>query len=78
MPNILIRDLQKSTIKALKSRAAENGRSLQSEVKDILERSAHELSLADLRRRADEISKRFQGRTFVDSVDLIREDRDRR
>jgi plasmid stability protein len=78
MPDILVRDLAKSTIKQLKTRAADNGRSLQSEVRDILERAARELSLKELRRRADDISKQFAGRRFTDSADLIRDDRDSR
>ena len=77
MTNILIRDIGKATLKRLKARAAENGRSLQTEVKDILERSAQEMSFKELRRRADEFSRRFEGRHFTDSVELIREDRER-
>ena len=77
MPSILIRDLDKATIKKLKARAADNGRSLQTEVKDLLERSAQEMTFKELRRRADEFSKRFEGRRFTDSVELIREDRER-
>src|SRR5438128_11740470 len=49
----------------LKNRAAENGRSLQTELKAILDRSAQEMSFKELRRRADEFSKRFEGRKFT-------------
>ncbi len=77
MRSILIRDLDEVTIQRLKARAAGNGRSLQTEVKDILERSAQERTNAELYRRAVNSSKRFEGRRFADSVDLIREDRER-
>jgi plasmid stability protein len=77
MPDILVRDLDKHTIKRLKARAAENGRSLQTEVKDILERSARQMTNRELYKRAVRYSKRFEGRHLTDSVDLVREDRER-
>ena len=77
MADILIRNLTQNTVNKLKARAAENGRSLQSEAKAILERSAAELSFAKLRRNADALSRRFADRQFSDSVDLLREDRQR-
>jgi antitoxin FitA len=77
MPDILIRGLNKTIINKLKVRAARSGRSLQAEVKEILDRSAGEMTHQELRRRADEVSKRFEGRRLSDSTDLIREDRDR-
>jgi len=40
MPNILIRDLTPETIEKLKARARRNGRSMQSELKTILEQAA--------------------------------------
>ena len=76
MPNILIRDLDEQTIRQLKKRAADNGRSLQSEVKEIIERSAREKTFEQLRREADRLAK-AGGRQKTDSVDLIREDRQR-
>ena len=77
MPDILIRGLNKAVINKLKVRAARSGRSLQAEVKEILDRSAAEMTYTELRRRAEEVSNRFEGRRLSDSVDLIREDRDR-
>ena len=77
MPNILIRDLDTKTIKRLKSRAAAGGRSLQAEVKSILESSATEMTLDEIRRESEQISKKFEGRWTLNSVDLIREDRNR-
>ena len=77
LPDILIRDLEKSTVKQLKARAVENGRSLQAELKDILDRSAQEMTHKELYKRTVEFSKRFEGRKFTDSVELLREDRQR-
>ena len=77
MPDILIRGLTLKTIRRLKARAAANGRSLQKEAKAILENGAAEKTLDELREEAKEFSKRFQGRHFTNSVELIREDRNR-
>ena len=76
MPSILIRDLDKETIKQLKRRAAANGRSLQAEAKEIIERSARQKTFEQLRREADLLAK-AGGPQKTDSVDLIREDRNR-
>ena len=77
MPDILIRGLTLKTIRRLKARAAASGRSLQKEAKAILERGAMEKTFDELREEAKEFSKRFEGRHFTDSVELIREDRKR-
>ena len=77
MPSILIRGINVKTVRRLKARAAASGRSLQAEVKAILERSATEKTFDELRREAEEFSKKFEGRRLTDSVELIREDRNR-
>ena len=77
MPSILIRGLTVKTIWRLKARAAASGRSLQTEVKAILENSATEKTFGELRREAEEFSKKFEGRWLADSTELIREDRNR-
>jgi plasmid stability protein len=76
MPSILIRDLSKDTIKQLKRRAIANGRSLQAEAKEIIERSARQKTFEQLRREADMLAK-TSGPQKTNSVDLIREDRSR-
>ena len=79
MPQILVRDLDKETVERLKKRAREDGRSLQSEVKHILDQAAHEptVDMETARALVDNIRKKFKGRKFPDSVKLIREDRGR-
>ena len=78
MPDVLVRDVPKKTVEALKRRAKRRNRSLQQEVKTILERSA-EGDLAErlepLRRLRDRIRERRPDQS--DSALMIREERDR-
>ncbi|MFY9823949.1 MAG: TraY domain-containing protein [Thermoanaerobaculia bacterium] len=76
MAQILVRDLSPDIVARLKNRAERNGRSLQGEVKAILE-SAAKLSMSDAREVAAQIRQSFQGRMTSDSADLLREDRER-
>jgi plasmid stability protein len=76
MPHILVRDLGEGTIKRLKVRARQHGRSLQREVKVILEQ-ATTLSFKEAREVAEEWRRRLRGRKFTDSARLIRADRSR-
>lgn len=75
MPDILVRGLQPSTIERLKERAKENGRSLQSEARLALENAAGK-TLDEVLKAAGDWRRRH-GRSFEDSAELIRKDRDR-
>ena len=79
MAQILVRNLAPETVEKLKENAKRNGRSLQAEAKMILERETPlpKLDHEEALRLCDEIRSRFEGRKFTDSVELIREDRDR-
>lgn len=77
MPDILIRGVDAQCVKKLKARAKQNGRSLQSEAKLTLEKSVRKLSRDELQVLFEHWDKEFAGRTFSNSADLIREDRDR-
>ncbi|MCK4911614.1 MAG: Arc family DNA-binding protein [Thermodesulfovibrionales bacterium] len=79
MAQILVRDLDKGVVESLKRRAKEDGRSLQSEVKFILEQAAHEpkVDIVTARKICEEFRRRFKGRRFPDTVELIHEDRAR-
>ena len=79
MAQILVRNLEEAFVKKLKKRASRNGRSLQAEAKIILmERVNEEQWDADIAlQKLDAFKKRFRGRKFVNSADLVREDRDR-
>jgi hypothetical protein len=76
MAQILVRDLDPEVIGRLKARARRHGRSLQGEIKAILEAAAP-LSISDARNLAEGWQKRLQGKISGDSSDLIREDRER-
>ena len=76
MAQILVRDLDDKIVDRLKSRAAEHRRSLQAEVKLILEEAAL-LDRAKARWVASEIRSQLKGRRMMDSAELIRQSRDR-
>ena len=77
MADILLRDLDPQVVKRLKEKAKSNRRSLQGEVKAVLEQAAAQLSMDEARAMAESVRERFKGRQFSDSTALIREDRDR-
>lgn len=76
MSNILVRDLDPKTTKRLKERARRHGRSLQAEVKSVLEQAAGK-TLKEVLAEAARMRRRFKSRPMTDSCDLIREDRER-
>jgi plasmid stability protein len=78
MGAILVRGLDQRTVERLKERARLNGRSLQQEVKALLERAAETLTMREARRVSDQWRRRLGGRPMSDSVRWIREDRDSR
>jgi plasmid stability protein len=69
MPNILVRDLSPETIKQLKARANRSGRSMQSELKNILEGAAKMESL-DTALLSARVRRMLSDRQHTDSVDL--------
>jgi plasmid stability protein len=73
---LLIRDLDPETVNRLKERALRHRRSLQGEIRLILEKEAA-AGARDAWELADRIRASFGGRRFADSATLIREDRDR-
>ena len=76
MPDILIRGLEPETIRQLKLRAKRHGRSLQSEVKLLVEQASG-TGAEEIAAMFDRWERRFAGRKFSSSVRLIREDRSR-
>ena len=75
VPDVLIRSLDSQTLNRLKRRAKQHGRSLQGELRTILENAAG-LSVAEALETAGGWRKKL-GRRFEDSAELIREDRER-
>ncbi len=77
MAQVLVRQLDSQVVARLKKRAKEHGRSLQSEVKTILEDAVPDYEAAWKRIERFRKYLKKSGRTFSDSADLLREDRDR-
>ena len=76
MSSILVRDLDFEILTRLKKRAQSGGRSLQSEVKEILE-EASKVDYDHARQVASHIRSQRKGKLYSDSTELVREDRDR-
>ncbi len=76
MAQVLVRSVPDEVVERLKQRAARNARSLEAELRCVLENAAR-LDRAEFRRRAGEIRSQLKGRYHSDSTALIREDRDR-
>lgn len=78
MPQLLIRNLEDETVERLKTRAKVNHRSLQAEVQLILEQAA-KIQPNDFWKDAEQMRSRLTAtdKTFSDSSELLREDRDR-
>lgn len=81
MGQVLIRKLDDGVIQAYKRAAQQSGRSLEAELRDVIERGRPRPSLSGEALIA--LSKRLHALTppsaaAIDSTDLIREDRDAR
>jgi plasmid stability protein len=78
MANVLIRNVSDEVLDKLKALAKDHNRSLQQELKEILEGFVV-FSPADLTIKASEIRKKLEKkkRKFIDSTDLLRKDRGR-
>ena len=76
MAQILVRGLAEDVVARLKLRAQAHGRSVEGEVRSILE-SASGFSMEQAREVAAKWQERFSGRKFTESCDLLAEDRNR-
>ena len=74
MGQVLVRNLPTEVVRKLKMRARQHRRSLQEELKDILEQAAQQ-NAKDVQAKVHQVRKLFAGRKFSDSSDLIRQDR---
>lgn len=81
MNQVVIKDLDPAIVEKLKIRAQLQGRTLEAELKVILEAAAEGVDRAAIKAAAWERIERsrakYAGRTFSDSVELLREDRQR-
>lgn len=76
MVEILVRDLDPEIVTRLKARARLHGRSLQKEIKLILEESAP-VSIQQTAMLSEVWQAKLAGRKFSDSAKQLREDRNR-
>ena len=78
MPNVLIRNIDDETLKRLKDRAKENNRSLQEELKELVESYAKP-DIDETRNRVNDILEKYKasGTSFPDSGEEISKDRER-
>jgi plasmid stability protein len=78
MANVLIRDIPDEIVNDLKRMAKLHNRPLQQELREILVRTASQPCL-DIARQATEIRLKLtaKNQSFTDSVELLREDRNR-
>ena len=74
MAEVLVRDLRADVVARLKARAKRQGRSLQVELKEILEKASRQ-DAVNARSLAARIRRQLAGRAHSDSVDLLAEDR---
>ena len=78
MAQLLVRDLDPAVVARLKEKARQNRRSLQGEVKAILEDAAAHATREEALTMIDKWQRKWGDRVFSDSTRMIREDRDRR
>ncbi len=76
MAQVLVRNVPEDVVERLKDRASRKGRSLEAELRSVLEAAAR-LDRGEFRERAGVIRRQLEGRYHSDSTALIREDRDR-
>ncbi|MDE0149912.1 MAG: hypothetical protein F4092_08040 [Rhodospirillaceae bacterium] len=77
MATLTIRNLDDKTVERLKHQARQNGRSLQAEVRHILNNAAQTLTKKEFWARADAIAAMTpRDIEQTDSVTLLREERD--
>ena len=76
MGQVLVRNLPAEVVRKLKLRAEQHRRSLQQEMKEILEQAVRQ-NAKDVQAKVNQVRRLFAGRKFDDSSDLIREDRGR-
>ena len=78
MPDVLVRNIDEKTLNNWKKRAARNNRSLQAELKEMID-ALGKVDIEETRNMVrEELAKyRAEGRMFSNSVDDIQEIRDR-
>lgn len=76
MTDFLLRDLEPELMQALKRRAKLNKRSLQNEIKEILQLSVEREQRRAFLKKVERFLEETKGRPIFDSTAAIRHDRD--
>ena len=76
MAQVLVRDLDPAVVGKLKARARRHRRSLQAEVKGIIEQAVL-IDTTATRAHAARIRRKLEKRSHTDSVELLAADRER-
>ncbi len=76
MAEVRVRDLDPEIVARLKTRARLHGRSLQKEIKLILEESTP-VGIRQAAKLMDSWQEKLAGRSFADSAEQLRQDRER-
>ena len=83
MAQLVVKNLDPIIIEKLKARSQQHGRSLDEELKAILEQAVDTkavdrmAAVAEAEAKLEKARARYAGRIFSDSTELVREDRDR-
>jgi plasmid stability protein len=77
VPQLLVRDVPRDVVEALKRQASRNGRSAEAEHRAILEKTLRAGREA-FRERAGRLREETRGRIAGESAELIRDDREGR
>jgi hypothetical protein len=78
MAQVLVRDMDPAVVTRLKEKARQNRRSLQGQVKAILEEVAARATRDEALAMFDTWQRKWGDRVFSDSSQMVREDRDQR
>ena len=77
MTQLLIRNIKTETVKSLKRRAKQHHRSLQGELKYIVEAAVSTMTVEEMKSISQSWQKRLKSHSFTDSAIILREDRNR-
>jgi plasmid stability protein len=75
MATALVRELDDAVYERLKARAAGNNRSLEAELREILELASKQVDVDTARKAADAMRRRLEGRPHSNSGEILAEER---
>jgi plasmid stability protein len=75
LADLLIHGVDEAVVMRLKERARSSGRSLEAELRMILEQAARQGAMTTARALAEEMPRSLESRAHTDGVELLREDR---